>query len=306
MNWFKHDTDATQDAKVKKLLIHYGAVGYAIYFHCLELIAGDVTEANLTFELEHDSEVIADNLHIKGTADKSGVMIVEEIMRFIVDLGLFTCSENKIFCLKLLKRLDSSMTSRESFRQGIARAKLSHDEVMTDHDLVMLDKIRLDKKRKDNKQKKTGRGIDRVSIGYRKPINSLSEYSQDFTAFYDSYPRKEGKTQAAKTYSAKMKQGADPAAIMAALGVYKAQIAQKHTEPQYIKQPSTFLNCFEDFTQQAAPKIERPIEYVFRAGKICPYCKEALPKGAHLCPKCGAGYNNAFDRDRDEFFEVRA
>lgn len=137
MNWFKHDTDATQDAKVKKLLIRYGAVGYAIYFHCLELIAAEVSETNLTFELEHDSEIIADNLHIKGTAERSGIEIVQEIMRYIVNLGLFTCSNDKIFCYKLLKRLDSSMTSNPTFRKMISEAKGNHDDIMTDHDSIM-------------------------------------------------------------------------------------------------------------------------------------------------------------------------
>ena len=71
MNWFQHDTASTQDAKIKKLLIRHGAIGYAVYFHCLELIAADISETNLTFELEHDSEIIADNLKISGTGDKS-------------------------------------------------------------------------------------------------------------------------------------------------------------------------------------------------------------------------------------------
>jgi len=289
MNWFKHDTGSTQDAKVKKLLIRYGAVGYAIYFHCLELIAGNVSDTNLTFELEHDSEIIADNLHIHGTADKSGMMLVEEIMRYIVELGLFTCSENKIFCLKLLKRLDLSMTSNETFRAMIIKAKQSHDDIMTDHDRVMLSKHSKAKHSISKKPRQIGDG--------------KTEYSQDFTAFYDSYPRKEGKTQAAKTYSAKTKQGVDPAAIMAALGVYKAQIAQKHTEPQYIKQPSTFLNCFEDF--KPAPEPERPRRIGFKAGLVCPFCQTALPKGGTVCPKCNAGPYVGYET-RPELYEVQA
>ena len=32
MKWFKHDTDASNDAKLKKLILKYGAEGYAIYF----------------------------------------------------------------------------------------------------------------------------------------------------------------------------------------------------------------------------------------------------------------------------------
>ena len=141
MKWFQHDSDATQDAKIKKLLIRYGAVGYAVYFHCLELIANDVSETNLTFELEHDSEIIADDLHIKGTATQSGQDLVEEIMKYIVELGLFTCSDNRIFCLKLAKRMSLSITSNSEFRAKIAQIKdqLNHDEVMTNHDDVMTD-----------------------------------------------------------------------------------------------------------------------------------------------------------------------
>ena len=96
MEWFKHDSSASSDAKVKKLLLRYGTEGYAIYFHCLELICGDVNKNNITFELEHDSEIIADNLKIKGTAEKGGIEIVEEIMRYIVDLGLFINHKDKI------------------------------------------------------------------------------------------------------------------------------------------------------------------------------------------------------------------
>lgn len=138
MNWFQHDTDATQDAKIKKLIIRHGAVGYAVYFHCLELIAADISESNLTFELEHDSEIIADNLHIKGTADKSGREVVEAIMVDIISLGLFTETDGRIFCLKLLKRVSLSMTSKPAFRAAIAQKKEQyHDGIMIRHDEVM-------------------------------------------------------------------------------------------------------------------------------------------------------------------------
>jgi len=137
MNWFQHDTDATQDAKLKKLLIRQGAIGYAVYFHCLELVASDISESNLTFELEHDSEIIASNLFIKGTAEKSGIEIVESVMRDIIDIGLFSESNGRVFCIKLLKRISLSMTSSPSFRTAINSKKDEyHDTVMTHHDIV--------------------------------------------------------------------------------------------------------------------------------------------------------------------------
>jgi len=138
MNWFQHDTDSTQDAKLKKLLIRHGAIGYAIYFHCLELIASDISESNLTFELEHDAEIIASNLFIKGTAERSGIEIVEQIMKDIISLGLFQESEGRIFCLKMLKRINMSMTSNPTFRAAINEKKEQyHDTVMIRHDDVM-------------------------------------------------------------------------------------------------------------------------------------------------------------------------
>ncbi len=134
MKWFKHDSDASSDAKIKKLLIRYGAVGYAVYFHCLELIAGNVSNDNITFELEHDSEIIADNLRIRGTNDQSGMQIVEDIMRYIIELELFENHDGRITCFKMIKRLDSSMTSNAAFRKLILDAKDNHDFVKENHD----------------------------------------------------------------------------------------------------------------------------------------------------------------------------
>jgi hypothetical protein len=169
MQWFKHDTNAINDAKLKKLIIKYGAEGYAVYFHCIELIANDINENNITFCLEHDSEIIADNLKIKGTAEKSGIQIVEEIMKYIIELRLFEEHNNLIYCFKLLKRLDTSMTSSQKFRKVITEAKENHDEVMTESCKIRLDKIRSDKIRSD------------------KPKKQKFDYEESFNIFYDLY-----------------------------------------------------------------------------------------------------------------------
>lgn len=152
MQWFKHDTNATMDFKIKKLLIRYGAIGYAVYFHCLELIADSVDVNNITFELEHDSEIIADDLRIKGTSEKSGRELVEEIMRYMVELNLFQEDNGHIFCFKMLKRIDTSMTSNTKFREVINEAKKNHDAVMITSDSVMQDKIRQEETRKEKKR----------------------------------------------------------------------------------------------------------------------------------------------------------
>jgi len=204
MKWFKHDSDASSDAKIKKLLIRYGAVGYAVYFHCLELIAGNVSTDNITFELEHDSEVIADNLRIRGTNDKSGMEVVEEIMRYIVELELFENYSGKITCMKMVKRLDSSMTGNSKFRKMISDAKNyhdsivtshdinteSHDTVMTNHDSVM-NKNRLEEKRIDKNINTIAQTEESVSAVIILPQIGGKEFpvmQEQIDVFKNAYP----------------------------------------------------------------------------------------------------------------------
>ena len=169
MEWYKHDASATQDAKIKKLLMYServagsGVYGYAVYFHCLELIAGDISVNNITFQLEHDSEIIADDLRIRGTGSKSGRDIVEELMLYMIDLGLFENNSGSITCIKLLKRLDTSMTSNVKFREIITKAKQHHDLVMTPSCKKRLDEIRIDKKRVSKTTHETGVPINETT-----------------------------------------------------------------------------------------------------------------------------------------------
>ena len=111
MKWFKHDSDASNDAKLRKLRHKYGSNGYAIYWYCLELVAGNVEKHNLPFELEHDAELIADDF-------KLSTELVEEMMRYMVNLGLFENNEGFITCLKMASRTDE-YTQKLIKNQGI-------------------------------------------------------------------------------------------------------------------------------------------------------------------------------------------
>lgn len=105
MEWFQHNTDAYFDAKVKKLILKHGAYGYAVYFHCLELIAKDYSQDNKGFELKHSSEDIAHNLNIPCKK------IVDNILETIVNLGLF---QGKSFsCPKLEKYVNTPKSTKE-------------------------------------------------------------------------------------------------------------------------------------------------------------------------------------------------
>jgi len=99
MKWFKHDSDAGSDAKLRKLRMKYGAQGYGIYWYCLELIARNVDKNNLTFELEHDADLIADDFKLSAE-------LVQEMMVYMSNLGLFENVNGIITCLKMETRTD--------------------------------------------------------------------------------------------------------------------------------------------------------------------------------------------------------
>lgn len=99
MKWFKHDSDANQDAKLRRLRMKYGMEGYGLYWYCLEMIARGVEESRLTFELEHDSELIAVDTGIHYER-------VQDMMGYMVDLGLFEQASGVITCLKMAHRTD--------------------------------------------------------------------------------------------------------------------------------------------------------------------------------------------------------
>tara|TARA_R110000772_G_C13310322_1_gene440462 strand:- start:40732 stop:41592 length:861 start_codon:yes stop_codon:yes gene_type:complete len=146
MQWIKHDTNANQDAKLKRMRMKYGLEGYGLYWYCLELVGAEVSQTKLTFELEHDAEIIAFDTGIHHER-------VNEMMAYMVNLGLFEENNGVLYCLTLAKRLDKSMTSNPAMRKIIGELRTGgHDQVMTESDSVMTesdnvmqDKIRIDK-----------------------------------------------------------------------------------------------------------------------------------------------------------------
>jgi hypothetical protein len=184
MQWFKHDADASQDAKLQNVLLDYGLEGYGLYWYCLELIVGKIDADNITFELEHDSRIIARNTGC--TAQK-----VEEMMRYFVAQGLFESGDQgRVTCLKLAKRLDKSMTSNHKMRELIDKIRgKSHDVIMINHDSGMInpDVVMQDKNRIDKNKEKT-----LVDSG-ESPVDFISI---QFDRFWRNYPTKKAKKPA--------------------------------------------------------------------------------------------------------------
>jgi len=86
----------------------------------------------------------------------------------------------------------------------------------------------------------------------KKPKKDASGYSPEFLIFWNLYPERPGASKAAawKQWKARIKAGADSADILSGTKRYADYIARNQTEPQYIKQPATFLG--PDLHYQAA------------------------------------------------------
>lgn len=119
MKWFRHFSNAHDNNNLTKVRMRYGAEGYAIYWYCLELIAGDLgTKDDITFELKHDVEVIGFNLKIDSVK-------VQEIMLYMIELNLFENIEGSVTCLKLAKYLDKKNTRNSDIHRIVDAANMS-------------------------------------------------------------------------------------------------------------------------------------------------------------------------------------
>ena len=112
MKWFKHDSNSNRDSKLEKVLMRYGADGYALYWLCLELIAEPIEKFKISFELEHDAEILAFRLKIDTRR-------VEEIMKYMIKLELFEhdATSERITCLKLASRIENSIVKSPQLKE---------------------------------------------------------------------------------------------------------------------------------------------------------------------------------------------
>lgn len=146
MKWFKHDANANTDAKLRRVRLKYGMEGYGLYWYILELISSNIDINHLSFELEHDSEVIAHDTGIHYER-------VQEMVAFMTNCGLLENHDGKITCFKMAKRLDQSMTGNPEFRNKIKNLILA----MGSHDGVMI-KNRIEENRiEENRIEKTSK-----------------------------------------------------------------------------------------------------------------------------------------------------
>lgn len=179
----------------------------------------------MTFELEHDAELIAHKLKIDS-------LMVEEIMRYVITLGLFEVSENRITCMKLAKHFDERFAKTPEMKLVIASAKKG--------DLTAESLKELTKKSEDGLKT-----VARLSEGglplvegrrEEKRIKSNGdEYAADFVTFWANYPNKANKAAAYKAWK-KLKPSA------ALTETILSDITSRDWRHPFIPHAGTYLN----------------------------------------------------------------
>jgi len=104
MKYFQHESNARNDIKIKMLQKAFGNDGYATYFKMLEIISEYATERNI------DEWGFVDRFHKTDTlADECGVSpdLLKKILLKCNELDLFEQKEHRLYCAKILKRLDN-------------------------------------------------------------------------------------------------------------------------------------------------------------------------------------------------------
>lgn len=225
MKWFKHDTDASIDAKLQEVLLDYGAAGYGLYWYCIELIAKDVTPKNITFELEHDVRIIARNLNLS-------VKEVQDMMQRMIDIGLFDISKNKkIACVKLAYRLDDSMRKGRQIGDILDAFNVENGlvgKIPNDSGKSLLDiEEDIDKELEED-----------IEIKESKSLVAQIIPENDFDMFWSAYPKKVGKDKALIAWK-KKKNKPSIQEILEAVQRYKLS---KTVRDGFVCHPTTWIN----------------------------------------------------------------
>lgn len=143
MKWFKHDTDARNDLKIKLLKKEFGAEGYGVYFQLIEVIGEYIERDNL------DEWGFVEPIHtIETLADESGVTPdkLRAILIFCNKIGLLEKRDGRLYCKKVEKRLDEYMQKLISKKAD----KPKNKRVPTkSRQTPVIDEIRRDEIRRD-------------------------------------------------------------------------------------------------------------------------------------------------------------
>lgn len=94
------------------------------------------------------------------------------------------------------------------------------------------------------------------SIESVKISKQTAEYTEDFEAFWNAYPRKKEKRDTFEKYKARLNEGFDEATLLSAAVAYRDECIRNQTQQKYIKLGKTFLSNKLPFTDYVSGKSQ--------------------------------------------------
>ena len=151
MKWFKHDTDASNDTRLRKLKQKFGMEGYGVYFNLLEIIARKM-EDNLDefgfLPKDWDDESLL--LEFGQTTNT-----LQTMFDYMCEIGLFEKKQGRLYNSKIQNRCDdyTARILRRDNYNSLNKPKNNKcpNSVRIKSDKVRLEENRIDKNRKEYK-----------------------------------------------------------------------------------------------------------------------------------------------------------
>lgn len=165
MKWFKHDTAARHDTKLKLLKKKYGAAGYGVYFQLLEIVGENIKDSN-----QQDWGFVEEIHTIETLADESGVSPdkLRTMLGYMNELGLIYKISGRLCAPKILSRLDEYAQKRKGSFDVLAREnelnEQYRDSVGTQSgESRALEQIRTEQIRTDKKREEAHSSLDDIT-----------------------------------------------------------------------------------------------------------------------------------------------
>lgn len=182
MKWFKHDTSARNDTKIKLLKKKFGAEGYGVYFQMLEIVGENVKDNN------RDEWGFVESIHtVETLSDESGVSPdkLRQMFSYMNEIGLLYKIDGRLCAPKILTRLDEYANKR---RAGfdVSERKNELERQYRDNIGIQSGQYRaLEENRTEEEKNKKRREKSPDNIGTYSSLESLKE--NDFQEIAEYY-----------------------------------------------------------------------------------------------------------------------
>lgn len=202
MKWFKHEITTT-NPKIKLLKKKHGAVGYAIYFQIVELIADRIEKTNDT-EWGFLAPTYCNNLEFLAEEIGTDTETLKETLETCHQLNLLNVSDSVIACHQVKERADDYTQRIINKQSGTKPEKQRTNSVDTPNKVLQslprIEEKRIDKNILDKSNRSETFGNERVNsllevfkttYGFEATDKNPRQVSWNFVQIIQSYLKNE-------------------------------------------------------------------------------------------------------------------